>query len=144
MALRWHWPSRTIRPRRKNSSIIWPGAFPRIRAFKPVTFRYKENIDPDKVPQFGLIAEDVEKVAPELVVRDEEGNVSTVRYEAVNVMLLNEVLKEHQKIQLLKTEQKKTQTKVTRQEEQVNALTTDLKNVRDQLNNVQPILTAGK
>jgi Chaperone of endosialidase len=64
---------------------------------KPVTFRYKEELDPDKIPQFGLIAEDVEKVSPDLVVRDEDGKVPTVRYEAVNAMLLNEFLKEHRK-----------------------------------------------
>ena len=59
-------------------------------------------------------------------------------------MLLNEVLKEHRRVQLLEAEQKEAQAKFTRQEEQVNALTADLKNVRDQLNSAQPILTAGK
>jgi hypothetical protein len=54
---------------------------------KPVTFRYKEELDPDKIPQFGLVAEEVEKVNPDLVVRDEDGKISTVRYEAVNAML---------------------------------------------------------
>ena len=68
-------------------------------ALKPVTFRYKEELDPDGVPQFGLIAEEVEKVNPDLVVRDEDGKVNTVRYEAVNAMLLNEFLKEHGKIE---------------------------------------------
>jgi len=62
---------------------------------KPVTFRYKEEIDPEGIPQFGLVAEEVEKVNPDLVVRDEDGKVMTVRYEAVNAMLLNEFLKEH-------------------------------------------------
>ena len=65
---------------------------------KPVTFRYKEEIDPDKIPQFGLIAEEVEKVNPDLVVKDENGKVSTVRYEAGNAMLLNEFLKEHRNV----------------------------------------------
>src|SRR5207237_7213726 len=65
---------------------------------KPVTFRYKEELDPEKIPQFGLIAEDVEKVTPDLVGRDEHGKISTVRYEAVNAMLLNEFLKEHRKV----------------------------------------------
>jgi len=60
-----------------------------IMALKPMTFRYKEELDPDRTPQFGLVAEDVEKVNPDLVVRDEDGKVSTVRYEAVNAMLLN-------------------------------------------------------
>ena len=66
-----------------------------ILALKPVTFRYKEELDPDRIPQFGLVAEEVEKVNPDLVVRGEDGKVMTVRYEAVNAMLLNEFLKEH-------------------------------------------------
>ena len=68
-----------------------------ILALKPVTFRYKQELDPEGMPQFGLVAEDVEKVNPDLVVRDEEGKPYTVRYEAVNAMLLNEFLKEHRK-----------------------------------------------
>src|SRR5438477_327268 len=64
---------------------------------KPVTFRYKEELDPDGIPQFGLIAEEVEKINPDLVVRDEKGIITTVRYDAVNAMLLNEFLKEHRK-----------------------------------------------
>jgi hypothetical protein len=68
-----------------------------IHTLKPVTFRYKQEFDPDGIPQFGLVAEDVEKVNPDLVARDEEGKVYTVRYDAVNAMLLNEFLKEHRK-----------------------------------------------
>jgi hypothetical protein len=82
---------------------------------KPVTFRYKEEVDSDKIPQFGLIAEEVEKINPDLVVRDEEGKVMSVRYEAVNAMLLNEFLKEHRKVQNL--------------EKQVAALTAGLQKV---------------
>jgi hypothetical protein len=67
---------------------------------KPVTFHYKEELDPDKISQFGLIAEEVEEIDPDLVVKDEEGKVSTVRYEAVNAMLLNEFLKEHRKVEV--------------------------------------------
>jgi predicted ribosome quality control (RQC) complex YloA/Tae2 family protein len=66
-------------------------------ALKPVTFHYKKEIDPDGAPQFGLVAEDVEQVNPDLVVRDAEGKVNTVRYEQINAMLLNEFLKEHRK-----------------------------------------------
>ena len=66
-----------------------------ILALKPVTFRYKKDIDPDSIPQFGLVAEEVEKVNPALVARDAKGEVYTVRYDAVNAMLLNEFLKEH-------------------------------------------------
>ena len=70
-----------------------------IHALKPVTFRYKPEIDPEGVPQFGLVAEDVEKVNPDLVVRDKEGKPFTVRHDAVNAMLLNEFLKEHRRVQ---------------------------------------------
>src|SRR6266404_5863919 len=68
-----------------------------ILALKPVTFRYKKELDPKRIPQFGLVAEEVEKVNPDLVKRDRDGNLQTVRYDAVNAMLLNEFLKEHQK-----------------------------------------------
>jgi Chaperone of endosialidase len=71
-------------------------------ALKPVTFRYKHELDPVGIPQFGLVAEDVEKVNPDLVARDEQGKPYTVRYEAVNAMLLNEFLKEHREVQELK------------------------------------------
>jgi hypothetical protein len=73
-----------------------------ILALQPVTFRYKHELDPDGIPQFGLVAEDVEKVNPDLVARDDEGKPYTVRYEAVNAMLLNEFLKEHQTVQELR------------------------------------------
>ena len=66
-------------------------------ALKPVTYRYKPGIDPEGIPQFGLVAEDVDKVAPDLVVRDEEHGIYTVRYQAVDAMLLNEFIKEHRK-----------------------------------------------
>jgi hypothetical protein len=68
-------------------------------ALKPVTFRYKKEIDPKGIPQFGLVAEDVEQVNPDLVVRDNEGKTYSVRYDQINAMLLNEFLKEHRKVQ---------------------------------------------
>src|SRR5262249_34864479 len=68
-----------------------------IHALKPVTFRYKKEIDAERTPQFGLVAEDVEKLNPDVVAREADGKVYTVRYEAVNAMLLNEFLKEHRK-----------------------------------------------
>jgi hypothetical protein len=70
-------------------------------ALKPVTFHYKKEIDPASKSQFGLVAEEVEKVNPDLVVRDKEGKPYSVRYEAVNAMLLNEFLKEHKKTEKL-------------------------------------------
>ncbi len=72
-----------------------------ILALKPVTFRYKHELDPDGIPQFGLVAEQVEKVNPDLVARDAEGKVFTVRYDEVNAMLLNEFIKEHRKVEEL-------------------------------------------
>jgi hypothetical protein len=97
-----------------------------ILALRPVTFRYKHELDPDGIPQFGLVAEQVEKVNPDLVVRDADGKINTVRYEAVNAMLLNEFLKEHSKVQTLEatTEQLK---------KQVEVLTAGLQKVSDQL-----------
>ena len=74
---------------------------------KPVTFRYKKEIDPAGTSQFGLVAEDVEKVNPDLVVRDKEGKPYSVRYEAVNAMLLNEFLKEHRKVEQLEKQVEK-------------------------------------
>ncbi len=84
-----------------------------------MTFRYRHELDPDGIPQFGLVAEQVEKVNPDLVARDDDGKVNTVRYEAVNAMLLKEFLKEHRKVQEL--------------EKQIEALTTGLQKVNDQL-----------
>ena len=72
-----------------------------ILSLQPVTFRYKHELDPTGIPQFGLVAEQVERVNPDLVARDEEGEPYTVRYEAVNAMLLNEFLKEHRKVKSL-------------------------------------------
>jgi hypothetical protein len=108
-----------------------------ILALKPVTFRYKKELDPDGIPQFGLVAEEVEKVNPDLVARDEQGKPYTVRYEAVNAMLLNEFLKEHRKV----TEQEATITQLkaelqataTRQQKQIDALTAGFQKVSAQL-----------
>jgi len=78
-----------IKPMGKASKAIF--------ALKPVTFRYKKGIDPNGIQQFGLVAEEVEKVNRDLVVRDSGGKPYTVRYDAVNAMLLNEFLKEHRR-----------------------------------------------
>jgi hypothetical protein len=96
---------------------------------KPVTFRYKEELDPDKIPQFGLIAEQVENINPDLVVHDEDGKINTVRYEAVNAMLLNEFLKEHRKVEELKMMLAKLESRDLVQQEQINALKAGLQRV---------------
>jgi Chaperone of endosialidase len=96
---------------------------------KPVTFQYKEELDPDKIPQFGLIAEEVEKVNPDLVVRDQDGKISTVRYEAVNAMLLNEFIKEHKKVEELSAILRKQEATNSQQQKQIEALTAGLQKV---------------
>ena len=97
-----------------------------ILALHPVTFRYKHELDPEGIPQFGLVAEQVEKVNPDLVARDAQGKVYTVRYEAVNAMLLNEFLKQHRKVE----EQAAT---IAKQQKQIEALATGLQKVSDEL-----------
>ena len=91
-----------------------------------MTFRYKHDLDPEGIPQFGLVAEEVEKVNPALVARDAEGKVFTVRYEAVNAMLLNEFLKEHRRNE----DQEAT---IARQQKQIDALTAGLQKMSAQL-----------
>ncbi len=105
-----------------------------ILALKPVTFRYKKELDPEGVTQFGLVAEDVEKVNPALVARDTEGRVVTVRYEAVNAMLLNEFLKEHRKVESL-------EQAIVEQQKQIKVLTASLQRVSDQIELSKPVRT---
>jgi hypothetical protein len=112
-----------IKPMEKASEVI--------HALKPVTFRYKQELDPEGIPQFGLVAEEVEKVNPDLVARDDQGKVYTVRYEAVNAMLLNEFLKEHRKNE----EQEAT---IARQQKQIEAITVGLQKVSAQLEASKP------
>jgi hypothetical protein len=104
-----------------------------ILALKPVTFRYKHDLDPDGIPQFGLVAEDVDKVNPDLVARDEQGKPYTVRYDAVNAMLLNEFIKEHRTVQELKSNAAKQEATIANQQKQIEALTAGLQKVSAQL-----------
>jgi predicted ribosome quality control (RQC) complex YloA/Tae2 family protein len=92
-----------------------------ILALKPVTFRYKHDLDPAGIPQFGLVAEQVEKVNPDLVARDDEGKPYTVRYEAVNAMLLNEFLKEHRKVEELEAKLAKEEKDFTARLKELDA-----------------------
>jgi hypothetical protein len=102
-----------------------------ILALQPVTFRYKRDFDPTGTAQFGLVAEDVAKVNPDLVVRDKEGKPYSVRYDQVNAMLLNEFLKEHHQVQDLKRI-------VAEQQKQIAALTAGLQKVSAQLAAASP------
>jgi hypothetical protein len=119
-----------IRPMDKASEAIL--------SLRPVTFHYKRKFDPTASPQFGLVAEEVEKVDPDLVARDAAGKPFTVRYEEVNAMLLNEFLKEHRKVEALEatvvvqqkgfeSEQKQSQATAARQQREIEALTATLK-----------------
>jgi hypothetical protein len=118
-----------------------------ILALQPVTFRYKHELDPDGIPQFGLVAEDVEKVNPDLVARDERGKPYTVRYEAVNAMLLNEFLKEHRKVEeqeamitklksAVAQQQKESRSTAAQQENEIKALAAA---VREQAAQIQKV-----
>jgi hypothetical protein len=108
-----------------------------ILGLQPVTFRYKKELDPDGIAQFGLVAEDVEKVNPDLVVRDKEGKPYTVRYDAVNAMLLNEFLKEHRKNEQQEASitqlRKELQAMAAHQQKQIEALTAGIQEVSTQL-----------
>ena len=121
-----------IKPMDKSSEAILN--------LKPVSFHYKQDLDPDKIPQFGLIAEQVERVNPDLVVRDAEGKVMTVRYDAVNAMLLNEFLKEHSQVQQLKAivaqQQKEFAAQhatAEQQQKQIEALTATVRKVSERV-----------
>jgi hypothetical protein len=104
-----------------------------ILALKPVTFRYKKELDPDNIPQFGLVAEEVGKLNPDLVARDEEGKPYTVRYEAVNAMLLNEFLKEHRKVEEQAEINQRQEDTIARLEATLKEQATQIRNVSDQL-----------
>jgi hypothetical protein len=90
-----------------------------ILSLQPVTFRYKHELDPQGITQFGLVAEQVEKVNPDLVARDDQGKPYTVRYEAVNAMLLNEFLKEHHTVEELKTTVAKQEAMIAQQRKEL-------------------------
>ena len=125
-----------IKPMEKASEALF--------ALKPVIFRYKKEIDPQGIPEFGLIAEEVEKVNPDLIIRDSQGKPYTVRYEQINAMLLNEFLKEHKTVQQLKCtvqkqqaiiaeQQQSFESKLAEQEKRIDALSSGLQRVTAEL-----------
>jgi hypothetical protein len=122
-------------------------------ALKPVKFRYKQQVDPDRAERFGLIAEDVEKIDPDLVARDTEGKPNVVRYESINAMLLNEFLKEHRKVQeqdatimqlkkdfqaTAAQQRKEFESKIAQQQKQIAVLTAGLQKVSAQIQMNRP------
>jgi hypothetical protein len=115
-----------------------------ILALQPVTFRYKHELDPKGIPQFGLVAEQVEKVNPDLVTRDADGKVYTVRYEAVNAMLLNEFLKEHRKVEEQGRKLQDQESAITQQQNEIKVLTASLKEQASQIQKVSDQLEVSK
>jgi hypothetical protein len=109
-----------------------------ILALKPVTFRYNKEIDSVGTPQFGLVAEHVEKVSPDLVVRDKEGKPYSVRYDAVNAMLLNEFLKEHQRVEEQEHKLQEQGAIIAKQQMQIEVLAAGLQKVSAQLEASKP------
>ncbi len=95
-------------------------------SLKPVTFRYKKTLDPNGIPQYGLVAEQVAEVDPNLVARDATGKPYTVRYEAVNAMLLNEFLKEHRRVGQLEATVASLESAVKAQAAQLQKVNTRL------------------
>jgi hypothetical protein len=121
-----------IKPMDKASEALF--------ALKPVTFRYKGDIDPAHVKMFGLVAEEVAKVNPDLVVRNAKGEVDTVRFDSINAMLLNEFLKEHRKVQGMEVsmaqQKKEFEATIAQQEKEIRSLTASLKEQAAQIQKV--------
>ena len=115
-----------------------------ILSLHPVTFRYKPELDPAGIPQFGLVAEQVEKVNADLVARDDQGKPYTVRYEAVNAMLLNEFLKEHRRVAALEVKMAQQLSMNADQQKAIQALTASLKEQASQIQNVSAQVAASK
>jgi hypothetical protein len=111
-----------------------------ILSLKPVTFRYKKDIDPAGARQFGLVAEQVDKVDPDLVVRDKDGKIYSVRYEAVNAMLLNEFLNEHRQVQ----QQQKEIDALKAQQKEISALRAQLREQAALISNITNRLELSK
>jgi septal ring factor EnvC (AmiA/AmiB activator) len=113
-------------------------------SLKPVTFRYKQDIDPDRRGQFGLVAEDVEKINPDLVVRYKEGKPYSVRYDQVNAMLLNEFLKEHRKVEQQERKIQEQGTTIAELKSGMKTLTTTMNEQAAELRKVRAEVQATK
>jgi ABC-type hemin transport system substrate-binding protein len=99
-------------------------------ALRPVSFRYKKEVDRSRALSFGLIAEEVAEVDPDLITRDKEGQPQTVRYDAVNAMLLNEFLKEHAKVQQLEASVDAVATQIKEQKAKIEKVSAQLQTRR--------------
>ncbi len=124
-----------IKPMDKASEALF--------SLQPVTFRYKKAFDPQALPQFGLVAEQVAKVDPDLVACDAEGKPFTVRYDEVNAMLLNEFLKEHRKVEELEAtvvaQQKDFKSQIAALTATLKAQAAQIQKVSDQIKTEAPV-----
>ena len=117
-----------IKPMDKASEALY--------ALKPVTFHYKKEIDPTQTLDFGLIAEEVAKVNPELAVRDREGKISNYRRDAMNAMLLNEFLKEHRKVEEQNRRIQEQETTMSQLKKEMETVVSRLKQQEAEIQNV--------
>jgi Chaperone of endosialidase len=108
-----------------------------ILALNPVTFRYKKEIEPSGAMMFGLIAEDVAKVDSDLVTRNDKGEPETVRYEAVNAMLLNEFLKEHRTVQEQGRRIEERGRAIAQHEAEIHALASQVQKISDEVESLK-------
>ena len=115
-----------------------------ILSLEPVTFRYKQELDPYGIPQFGLVAEQVAKVNRDLVAFDDEGKAYTVRYEAVNAMLLNEFLKEHRRVEEQAQINREQEITIAQQQKEIQALAATLREQAAQIQKVSARLAASQ
>jgi len=113
-------------------------------ALKPVSFRLKKEFDPTQALGFGLIAEEVEKVDPALVYRNDKGQVESVRYEMVNAMLLNEFLKEHRTIEQLRSDAARQEATISELRKDIGVLRTQLKEQAAQIQRVEAHIETGQ
>jgi hypothetical protein len=129
-----------IKPMEQTSEVIY--------GLKPVSFRYKPEIEPTRPVGFGLIAEDVEKISPDLVTRGGDGKVNSVRHDAVNAMLLNEFLKEHKTVQeqgaTITQQRKDFEAALAQQQKEIEALTATLKEQAAQIQKVSAQIEMSK
>jgi len=115
-----------------------------ILALQPVSFRYKKEIDPQRVPQFGLVAEEVDKVNPDLVIRDQQDKPHTIRYEQINAMLLNEFLKEHRRGEEQDCKIQEQQTTIAELKSEIMSLAAMVNEQKSQLQKVSAQIDMNK
>ena len=109
-----------------------------ILALKPVTFRYKEDVDSNRTIMFGLMAEDVEKVNPDLVTYNDKGEAESVRYEAVNAILLDQFLKQHRRVEGQEHKLQEQERIIEKHQAEIRALASEIQKVSAYVEALEP------